>query len=181
MGGFLLIWFLQSIALLITALLIPRFTVAGPFSALKFVTVLSIINTTLWNASLFSAIPNSFTAHTLVVVLANGALFWGLAKIMPGIMIDGWLPAIVGPIVFTIISAVTFNYGKDVDWVDVFERAADYVTSTRDTLIETDSANKAGFPSEKKLGVHQSETGPRRTPGRAGEKNGNKNSAAQSF
>lgn len=135
MSQYILIWSLQSIAMLITAILLPRFTVDGPFSALKFVIALSLINTTLWSADLFSLIPNSFSAHTLTVIAANAFLFWALAKIMPGVNIDGFMPAIVGPLLFTVISGLTFTYGKDLDWGDLFRRAAGTIEETRDSLL----------------------------------------------
>lgn len=155
MSGFILVWFLQTLAFLITAFLIPRFTVEGPFSALKFVIVLSLINTTIWNGRLFAALPDSLTVHALSIVLANGVLFWILVKIMPGVSIDGVLPAIAGPIVFSVISALTFTYGKDVDWASVAQTAADEISGLRDTLlsgeepaVKTKPAGKADGTSE---------------------------------
>ena len=150
MNGFILIFFLQTIAMLITAFLIPRFTVEGPISALKFVLVLALINTTIWNTTLFGALPDSATAHTLTVVLANGALFWILAKVMPGVAIDGLLPAVAGPIVFSVVSALTFAYGKDVDWIGVFNTIGNQVSEIRDNLSQTHSEIK---PAEQGRGT----------------------------
>ena len=169
LNSFLVVWFLQTIALLITALLIPRFTIAGPVSALKFVVSLSLINTTLWNTNLFSTIPNSLTAHSVTVVLANAVLFWVLAKLVHGVNIEGIMPAIVGPIVFTIISACTYSYGKDVDWMSVFHHAEKAVETARDVLQEdkVEAAAEAD-PSTNRAGLESKS--PRRTPGRAGER-----------
>lgn len=112
---------LQTIALLITAFLIPRFQVQGPISAAIMVIVLGVVNTKLWDAALFYQIPDTLTAQTLVTLLVNGVLFWGLAKCLPGVAIQGFLPAIVAPIVLTIVSILTYQFGRDINWVTVFE------------------------------------------------------------
>ena len=170
LSSFILVWFLQTIALLITALLIPRFTIAGPVSALKFVVTLSLINTTLWNTNLFATIPNSLTAHSLTVVLANAVLFWVLAKLVHGVNIDGIMPAIVGPIVFTIISAGTYSFGKDIDWMSVFHQAQKAVETARDVLQEDKIEAAAEANQTPARAGLESKTPRRSTPGRAGEK-----------
>jgi len=107
---------LQTVAMLITAFLIPRFQVHGPLSALIMVVVLGLVNTKLWDAALFYQIPNSVSAQTVVTLVVNGVLIWLLAKTLPGVSIQGFLPAIAAPIVLTAVSMGVYHYGKDIDW-----------------------------------------------------------------
>ncbi len=107
---------LQTIALLITAFLLPRLEVHGPLSAFIMVLILSFMNTHLWDTALFFSIPNSLTSQALVTLLVNGVLFWVLAKCLPGVTITGFFPALAAPLVFTVVSILTYKYGRDIDW-----------------------------------------------------------------
>lgn len=106
----------QTVALLITAYLLPRFEISGPISAFIMVVVIGIVNSTLWDAALFYSIPNSITAQTVTTLAVNAVLFWILAKVLPGVQIHGILPALVAPVVFTVISIATYQLGRDVNW-----------------------------------------------------------------
>jgi uncharacterized membrane protein YvlD (DUF360 family) len=110
---------LQTIALLFTAFLMPRFQIHGPFSGLIMVLALSFVNTHLWDAALFYSIPNSLTSQTILTLFVNSIVFWILAKSLPGIAIQGFLPAIASPILFTAVSLLTYKYGRDVDWANL--------------------------------------------------------------
>lgn len=109
-------WALQTLALLLTAFLIPGLTVSGPLSALLTVFVLSIVNTYLWDAALFLSIPNELSWHALLLLGVNGALFWIIVKVLPGIAVRGFLPALAAPVVFTITSILIHRYGHQIDW-----------------------------------------------------------------
>lgn len=107
---------LQTLALLITAFLIPRFQVHGPLSGATMVLALGFVNTHLWDVALFCQIPDSLTSQVVVTFLVNGALFWILAKVLPGVAIQGLLPALVAPVVLTVVTTAVYHYGRDVDW-----------------------------------------------------------------
>ena len=108
-------WLLQTLAMMITALLIPRLRITSIVGAFLIVLALALVNATLWSAALFFSIPASPTVEALVLVLANGAIFWVLCKLVPGIEIEGILPAVAAPIVFTIVSILVARYADDVD------------------------------------------------------------------
>jgi len=127
-------WLLQTIAMMITALLIPRLRITSIFGALGIVMGLALVNATIWNAGLFSAIPTSPTTQALVLVAANGAIFWILCKLLPGIEIGGILPALVAPIVFTFVSVLVARYAADVDWNEVARSAGDAIARLKTWL-----------------------------------------------
>jgi putative membrane protein len=125
---------MQSIAMALTALLIPKLRITGIFGALGTVVCLGLINATVWDAALFFNVPNSFTSQAVMLFLANGILFWVLVKILPGIEVDGVLPALIAPVVFTFCSLIVNEFGKDIDWAVVFDQVVKFVTGTRDAL-----------------------------------------------
>lgn len=128
---------LQTLALLITAFLIPRLEVKGPLSGLFAVLVLAYVNSTIWDWALFLEVPNSLTAHSLILFVANGLLFWVLAKILPGVEIKGILPALVAPLVFSVTSFLLSQYLRDVNWSEILSVITDTIVHLRDNLKKT--------------------------------------------
>ena len=92
---------------------------------------------------MFETLPHSATVQTLVLVLSNGAIFWILAKLVPGIEVKGILPAIVAPVVFTVLSGLVWRYGAHVDFVALCEKAIEKVTELRDWISDSGAATPA--------------------------------------
>ena len=118
---------LQSLAMLLTAWVIPGLSITNIFGAVVTVLALSAINASIWDAALFFSIPYSLSSHTLLLLLMNGFIFWLLVKLLPGIEVSGILPAIAAPVVFTIFSVFITAYGRDVDWVGLLNRGLEIV------------------------------------------------------
>ena len=117
------LWLFQGVAMMLTAAVIPRLTITSLFGPLLAVAVLALINTTVWDAALFLSVPNSLTMHVFSLILVNGLIFWIVVKILPGIEVSGLLPAIAAPIVFSVLSVLVHEFGRDVDWAAVGESA----------------------------------------------------------
>lgn len=113
-------WAFQSLAMCLTALLIPGLKITSIFGPVLAVISLAFINAHLWDAALFFQLPNSATTQVGLLILTNGAIFWLIVKLLPGIETRGILPSIAAPIVFTVLSMLVEAYGKDVDWAAVF-------------------------------------------------------------
>ncbi len=118
----------QLLAMGITILLIPRLWITSIFGAIGILVSISIFNAFLWDAALFFAIPQSFTSTAIQLFLANGLLFWILVKFLPGIEIEGILPAIVAPVVFSIISKILHTYAGAVDWIDLIYKGLEFIS-----------------------------------------------------
>jgi putative membrane protein len=128
------IWILQVIAMLITAFIMPGFTVSGPISALIAVVSLGFLNNYLWDAALFFSIPDSLTIHALTLVFANGILFWVLVKVLPGIDTKGLFAPFIVPILFTIISIGLNEYADKIQWSKLFTSVKEIIFETKETL-----------------------------------------------
>lgn len=131
------IWILQVIAMLITAILLPGLTVSGPLGALIGVVGLAFVNAHLWDAALFFSLPDSASLHAILLLLANGIIFWIVVKILPGIDVTGILPTFIAPVLFTVISVLLTTYAKDIDWGKVLSKGISYVETAREELKAT--------------------------------------------
>ena len=125
-------WILQTLAMMLTALIIPRLTISGPLGALITVISLALVNSFVWDAALFFSIPDNLSVHMLTLFLANGIIFWILVKILPGIEVQGFLPAFVAPVVFTICSIFISKYLQNVDWVELGKLVLEKVSAFKD-------------------------------------------------
>lgn len=124
-------WILQTVAMLFTALLIPRLRITSIFGALFTVITLAFINSKVWDAALFFQIPNSFNTQALLLFGTNGIIFWLVVKFLPGIEVDGFLPALVAPVVFTICSLIISAYAGEIDWLKVLEYIINFLSDLK--------------------------------------------------
>jgi len=127
-------WALQTIAMMLTAAVIPRMRITSIFGALGIVLALALANATIWDTALFFSVPQSFSRHALTLLAANGIFFWVLVKLLPGIEVDGFAPAFVAPVVFTAVSLAISAYGRDVDVLELGRKGAEMIGVLRDQL-----------------------------------------------
>lgn len=127
--------------MMVTVFLIPRLRVHGPIPAFVTVLVLAFINTHLWSAALFFSIPQSATLQALLLLLVNGVIFWLVVKLLPGIEVDGILPAIAAPVVFTVCSMLIEVYGPQIEWAKVWEQVQTGSKSAQSYFQNTETPN----------------------------------------
>lgn len=132
--GLINYWGLQTVAMMLTALVIPRMKITSIFGALGIVLALGLVNATVWDTALFFSVPSSFSRHALTLLAANGLLFWVLVKLLPGIEIEGFAPALVAPVVFTALSLAISAYGRDLDLLELARQGAEMLGVVRDRL-----------------------------------------------
>jgi uncharacterized membrane protein YvlD (DUF360 family) len=132
--GLINYWGLQTVAMMLTALVIPRMKITSIFGALGIVLALGLVNATVWDTALFFSVPSSFSRHALTLLAANGVLFWVLVKLLPGIEIEGFAPAFVAPVVFTALSLAISAYGRDLDLIELGRQGAEMLGVVRDRL-----------------------------------------------
>lgn len=138
-------WILQTLAMMLTALLIPGLKVSSIFGPFLAVVTLAFINTKVWDAALFMQIPDQFSVQTGLLLLTNGAIFWVIVKLLPGIEISGILPALLAPIVFTVSSVVMSIYAPQVDWLLLLDQAIDLMIRLRDYFHQYQAQSGTGL------------------------------------
>ncbi len=124
-------WVTQTVAMALTALLLPNLRVTSIFGPIMAVVALSVINTTIWSTDLFSQLPLSASTQGLTLLAINGAIFWLVVKLLPGIESKGVLPVVVGPIVFTVCTMVIPQVIERVNWNAVRTEADRLYSETR--------------------------------------------------
>jgi len=130
-------WALQTAAMVVTALLIPRLRITSIFGAIITVVAIALVNAHLWDAALFFKVPDSLSAQTLTLFFANGIIFWILVKLLPGIEVEGIFPALIAPIVFTFSSVLISKYAKEIDWNQVYKWLVTTLESVRQYISQS--------------------------------------------
>jgi len=128
-------WLLQFIAICITCRLIPHLRITSIIGPILTIICLTIVNLKLWDIALFFSLPDSLTVQTATLIIANGIIFWLLVKILPGIETEGFLPALIAPLVFTLTS-LSVNYAStNIEWHKVFNYSFSILKETKQFLL----------------------------------------------
>lgn len=130
---------IQSVAMLLTVLLIPKLKITGISGPVLLVLALTAVNSFVWDASLFFTVPDSLTLHSASLIFFNGLLFLILVKLLPGVEIEGVLAAFIAPILFTLMSVLCYRLLPAVDWVGLLNEGKEAVEKVREDLKENET------------------------------------------
>jgi uncharacterized membrane protein YvlD (DUF360 family) len=110
---FLFLWLVDAVSLLLTALILPGVAFVGGASfldslqeALAAAFLLSIVNLLIRPLILLLARPLGFIFVFLIGFLVNALALMVTSWLLPSFQISGWLPAIVGGLVFAAINTI---------------------------------------------------------------------------
>ncbi len=104
---------LNAVALLVTAKLVPGFSVTDAQTALLAAIVLGVINTFIKPVLAFLTAPLTYVTFGLFAFVVNAIVLWLAAAVVPGIRIDSWVSAILAAIVLSVISTALSMLLKD--------------------------------------------------------------------
>ena len=102
-------WILSALAVLLTSKIISGFQVSGFFSAMWAAALIGLANIVIWPILMFLTLPINILTLGLFTFVVNGAVLKLCAAILPGFKIDGWLAAILGAIVLSLVN-MAFHY-----------------------------------------------------------------------
>ncbi len=94
----------NALALIITAYLVPGFRVADFQTAILATIVLGIINIIIKPILLLLTAPINLLTLGLFTFVVNAVILFMVSWFVKGLTIDGWLPAILAAIVFSVVS-----------------------------------------------------------------------------
>jgi putative membrane protein len=106
MPNFLLTWLLTALALVITANLVPGFRVQSFVAALFAAVILGLVNAVIKPILVVLTLPITFVTLGLFLFVINALTIWLAGYLTPGFDVLGFLPALVGSIVLTIVATV---------------------------------------------------------------------------
>ena len=109
MPHFLLTWLLTAVALVITAKLVPGFKIDNFTAALIASVVLGLVNAIIKPILVVLTLPITLVTLGLFLFVINAITIWLAGSITPGFHVLGFVPALLGSIVLTIVASV-LNY-----------------------------------------------------------------------
>lgn len=106
-------WVLFALALLFTAWVVPGISFANFQTALLAAVVMGLINLFIRPIILILTLPLNLLTLGLLTFIINALMFLLVAKIVAGFVVAGFLAALLGSIVLSIISIFINRMGYD--------------------------------------------------------------------
>lgn len=102
---FLIKFLAVAVAVYLTVNIVPGISVAGRWTTLLLVSLVwSVIITVIRPVLQLLALPITIVTLGLFSFILNALLFWAMTLIVPGFTVAGFVPALLGSIVLSIIS-----------------------------------------------------------------------------
>ena len=101
---FLLVWLVNTLALVAVAYLMPSITITSFGSALFAALVLGLVNAVIRPLLILLTLPATILTLGLFIFVINGLLFWLVGSFVPGFIVHGFWAGFVGAILFSIVS-----------------------------------------------------------------------------
>lgn len=111
--GMLISWLVYSLAIGITAYLLPGVHVESVTAAIVAALVLGLINAILKPVLVILTLPVTILTLGLFILVINALLILLAANIVPGFAVDGFWWALLFGIVLSVVSGVLFGIVKD--------------------------------------------------------------------
>jgi len=102
----LLIWFLNALALLTVAYVLPGIHVDGFTAALVAALILGLINTLLRPLLILLTLPVTMVTLGLFILVINGLLFWFAGSVLKGFEVNGFWVGVIGALLYSVFSSV---------------------------------------------------------------------------
>lgn len=105
-------WLVSTVAILISAYVLPGVTVEGFVPALIAAVVLGAVNMILKPLLLLLTLPVNILTLGLFTFVINGFLILLVARIVPGFKVNGFWWALLFSLVLTIVQGVLQSFGS---------------------------------------------------------------------
>jgi len=100
-------WIVNAAALLLVAYLYPGVNVESFFAAAIAALVLGLVNAVVRPILVILTFPVTLLTLGLFLFVINALLFWLVAELVQGFTVTGFLAALVGSILYSLITLVT--------------------------------------------------------------------------
>ena len=104
MNGFLLRWFIGSLGLWLAATIVPGVNVEGVGTLMIAALLLGVVNAIVRPLLIILTLPITVVTLGLFLLVINAAMLGLVAWFLPGLTIAGFLPALLGSIVISIVA-----------------------------------------------------------------------------
>lgn len=100
-------WLINALAMLGIAYLVPGFGVESFFAALIAALVLGLVNALLRPILLILTFPITVVTLGLFVFVVNALMVWLVSTLVPGFVVDGFIPALLVALLLWAVSVAT--------------------------------------------------------------------------
>lgn len=101
-----IVWILNAFAIMLTANLLPGMAIDGFITAMLAALVLAIAHTLLFPLLVLLTLPITILSFGLFLLVLYGAMLKITASMIDGFQVDGWLPAIFGAIILSLVQTL---------------------------------------------------------------------------
>jgi putative membrane protein len=102
----ILTWLLAACALLLVAYLYPGVQVQSFTAALIAAAVIGLFNAVLRPILVILTLPVTIVTLGLFLFVINALLFWAAASVLSGFQVSGFLAALVGSLIYSVLMLV---------------------------------------------------------------------------
>ncbi|MCK6556740.1 phage holin family protein [Candidatus Binatia bacterium] len=102
-------WFLSALSIVIVAHVVPGFRVASFGTALIAAIVIGLVNSTLGLVLKILTLPLTIVTLGLFLFVINALMLRFASYLVAGFEVAGFLPALVGAIVLSIVHTILYN------------------------------------------------------------------------
>ena len=106
MPNFLLTWLVAAVSLVITAYLVPGFVINSFIAALIAAVILGLVNAIIKPILVLLTLPITIVSLGLFLFVVNAITIWLAGAITPCFDLRGFITALIGSIVLTVVSSV---------------------------------------------------------------------------
>jgi len=100
----LLVWLVNTLALIAVAYLMPSITVSSFTAALVAALILGLVNAVIRPILILLTLPVTVVTLGLFIFVLNGLLFWLVGSFIDGFVVQGFWSGFFGAILFSIVS-----------------------------------------------------------------------------
>ena len=100
-------WFINALALMLVAYLYSGVQVNGIIEALIAALVLGLVNALIRPILVVLTLPVTILTLGLFIFVLNAFLFWFVAEVVKGFTVSGFMGALIGSLMFSVITIVT--------------------------------------------------------------------------
>jgi putative membrane protein len=100
-------WILNALALMAVAYLYSGVQVTGFVPALIAALVLGLVNAVIRPILVLLTLPVTIITLGLFIFVINALLFWGVASILDGFAVKGFIAALIGSLMYSVITIIT--------------------------------------------------------------------------
>lgn len=112
---FILTWLATAVSLVITAYVVPGFQIDSFTDALIGAVILGLVNAIVRPILTLLTLPLTILSLGLFLFVINAITFWLVAALTPGFHLAGFLTALLGAIVLTLVSSIVFLVIRSFD------------------------------------------------------------------